>query len=449
MAFEFVGAVVAEGALETLGADAAFELMPTILSSTFEGSQFALPELLGGESLTPIFGSEAVTPAIQQAVTPAAQSVVEGGVGSGEGITSTTRGALQTGAATTPTPTPGADSVLNAPNVNPSLSNPGYSGTGLNPTLSSPSPFTAAPSAFEQGLGAISKFASNYPFLTGAGIYGIAGATGMLDQKRQEFSAAPKKQFNNPYHLSPDFKGYNPNSQPYNVDYSKYAGVNNYAEGGIAGYYRGDLATSNGQRGDVYGATSRFLDMYDPSSRYTPPADATHPDVGIFHDTNPSTRSKSALQAAGIRNKAIANRADVKTSANYIPPSRQMGQLNFTLPGGKADQETDNDSVLNAAHGGIMGASLGSYAAGGNPRLLKGPGDGMSDNIPATIGNAQPARLADGEFVVPADVVSGLGNGSTDAGAKRLHEMMDKVRVARTGNKKQGKKINPNKYTPK
>jgi hypothetical protein len=96
-----------------------------------------------------------------------------------------------------------------------------------------------------------------------------------------------------------------------------------------------------------------------------------------------------------------------------------------------------------------MGASLGSYAAGGNPRLLKGPGDGMSDNIPATIGGAQPARLADGEFVVPADVVSGLGNGSTDAGAKRLHEMMDKVRVARTGNKKQGKKINPNKYTPK
>ena len=100
------------------------------------------------------------------------------------------------------------------------------------------------------------------------------------------------------------------------------------------------------------------------------------------------------------------------------------------------------------AEGGIAGYSLGGYAAGGNPRLLKGPGDGMSDNIPATIGNKQPARLADGEFVVPADVVSHLGNGSTDAGAKHLYNMMDKVRKARTGKKAQGTQINPNKFMP-
>ena len=92
------------------------------------------------------------------------------------------------------------------------------------------------------------------------------------------------------------------------------------------------------------------------------------------------------------------------------------------------------------------GGHLGSYSDGG--RLLKGPGDGMSDSIPAKIGQKQPARLADGEFVVPADVVSGLGNGSTDAGAKHLYAMMDKVRQARTGNKKQGKQINPRKYLP-
>lgn len=92
------------------------------------------------------------------------------------------------------------------------------------------------------------------------------------------------------------------------------------------------------------------------------------------------------------------------------------------------------------------GGHLGSYSDGG--RLLKGPGDGMSDNIPAKIGSKQPARLADGEFVVPADVVSGIGNGSTDAGARKLYTMMDKVRVARTGTKKQGKEINPNKYMP-
>jgi hypothetical protein len=92
------------------------------------------------------------------------------------------------------------------------------------------------------------------------------------------------------------------------------------------------------------------------------------------------------------------------------------------------------------------GGHLGSYSDGG--RLLKGPGDGMSDDIPAKIGKKQPARLADGEFVVPADVVSGLGNGSTDAGAKKLYAMMDKVRHARTGTKKQGKQINPQKYMP-
>lgn len=98
----------------------------------------------------------------------------------------------------------------------------------------------------------------------------------------------------------------------------------------------------------------------------------------------------------------------------------------------------------NYAGGGI--ASLGSYSDGG--RMLKGPGDGMSDSIPASIGRKQPARLADGEFVVPADVVSHLGNGSTDAGAKQLYAMMNKVRKARTGNPKQGRQISAGKYLP-
>jgi hypothetical protein len=92
------------------------------------------------------------------------------------------------------------------------------------------------------------------------------------------------------------------------------------------------------------------------------------------------------------------------------------------------------------------GGEIGGYSDGG--RMLKGPGDGMSDSIPGVIGNKQPARLADGEFVVPADVVSHLGNGSTDAGAKRLYSMMDNVRKARTGTKKQGKQIKAEKYLP-
>ena len=99
------------------------------------------------------------------------------------------------------------------------------------------------------------------------------------------------------------------------------------------------------------------------------------------------------------------------------------------------------------AGGGL--ADLGGYAdyaRGG--RMLKGPGDGMSDSIPAVIAGKQPARLANDEFVVPADVVSHLGNGSSDAGAKQLYRMMDKVRAARTGKQAQAKQINPNKYMP-
>lgn len=94
------------------------------------------------------------------------------------------------------------------------------------------------------------------------------------------------------------------------------------------------------------------------------------------------------------------------------------------------------------------GQMLNNFAGGGIAGLLKGQGDGMSDNIHATIGGNQPARLADGEFVIPADVVSHLGNGSTDAGAKHLYSMMDKVRKARTGRKSQGKQISAGGYLP-
>lgn len=91
---------------------------------------------------------------------------------------------------------------------------------------------------------------------------------------------------------------------------------------------------------------------------------------------------------------------------------------------------------------------LAAFNQGGQPRFLSGGGDGMSDSIPATIGENRPARLADGEFVIPADVVSNLGNGSSKAGAKRLYGMMDRVRKARTGTTKQAKAINPAKVMP-
>jgi hypothetical protein len=86
-----------------------------------------------------------------------------------------------------------------------------------------------------------------------------------------------------------------------------------------------------------------------------------------------------------------------------------------------------SDTTNRFAAGGI--ANLGSYSDGG--RLLRGPGDGVSDDIPAIIGQKQPARLADGEFVIPARIVSEIGNGSTDAGARKLYAMMDRVQKAR------------------
>jgi hypothetical protein len=99
------------------------------------------------------------------------------------------------------------------------------------------------------------------------------------------------------------------------------------------------------------------------------------------------------------------------------------------------------------ANGGL--GSLGGFSDGG--RLLRGPGDGVSDSIPAQIGNNQPARLADGEFVVPARIVSELGNGSTEAGARQLYKMMDRVQKARaktTGKQKLAKNTNAAKYLP-
>jgi hypothetical protein len=171
-------------------------------------------------------------------------------------------------------------------------------------------------------------------------------------------------------------------------------------------------------------------------------APARSADVGIYYDQDPDTRYQDALTAAQIRQAKVNQRAYVSPPAAKRP--EPLGKLNMPT-----SAKSKGGGDVEAASGGIMQSSLGGYAAGGNPRLLKGPGDGMSDNIPATINGRQPARLADGEFVIPADVVSHLGNGSTEAGAKHLHAMMNKVRKARTGNPKQGKQIKPQKYMPK
>jgi len=133
------------------------------------------------------------------------------------------------------------------------------------------------------------------------------------------------------------------------------------------------------------------------------------------------------------------NKADTATGAN--------GGLMALADGGYVFDTALADGGLMALAGG--GSTLGSYSDGG--RLLRGPGDGVSDSIPATIGGKQPARLADGEFVIPARIVSELGNGSTEAGARKLYAMMDRIQAGRrktVGKKAVAKDSKADKHLP-
>jgi len=116
------------------------------------------------------------------------------------------------------------------------------------------------------------------------------------------------------------------------------------------------------------------------------------------------------------------------------------GEPYYKFSQDRRDSSMEAGIEQNFAKGGL-GAAL-------PPRFLSGRGDGMSDSIKANIDGKQEARLADGEFVVPADVVSHLGNGSSKAGAKKLYAMMDKIRKARTGSKRQAPEVNATKYMP-
>ena len=128
---------------------------------------------------------------------------------------------------------------------------------------------------------------------------------------------------------------------------------------------------------------------------------------------------KSDTAAIAAAQAAAAQQAQDMAAANAANPAREK-------PG--------------MAHGGLAALARGRY--------LQGSTDGMADKLPASIDGREPAKLSHGEFVVPADVVSHLGNGNSDAGAKKLYSMMDKIRMARTGTKKQGKQINPDKFMP-
>jgi hypothetical protein len=187
-----------------------------------------------------------------------------------------------------------------------------------------------------------------------------------------------------------------------------------------------------------------FTDQYTAQTPYKAPGPEYMAAGGPVEtmSNNAAMGANTMYPMANMATSSFATPYQSPVSTNMLAPTSDSG---VTMNGEPSMQGTRMAGGGQVPQYGLGGA-LGSYSDGG--RMLKGPGDGMSDNIPAVIGKKQPARLADGEFVVPADVVSHLGNGSTDAGAKQLYAMMDKIRAARTGTKKQGKQINPRKYMP-
>jgi hypothetical protein len=283
---------------------------------------------------------------------------------------------------------------------------------------------------------------------TGAGLSGLtAAATGQNPLKAAEMGA-----------LGGALTGYMPDSTALNPDFSAPApAVNPNISPDAEAYGGGAPANPNPYPSAPTGGGS-----------FTPtPQNATSNILGnsnIFSNAGSLPSNTQLYTSAGIDALGGLSKRPVGayTPPNAIDTGGSLSKFKYDPNNYSPDVVRPPSPVYQANYSGMAGAGyaeggiaslasgeisdLGSYSDGG--RLLKGPGDGMSDDIPAKIGDKQEARLADGEFVVPADVVSHLGNGSTDAGAKHLYKMMDKVRHARTGRKTQGKQIEAEKYVP-
>lgn len=171
---------------------------------------------------------------------------------------------------------------------------------------------------------------------------------------------------------------------------------------------------------------------YFSNSVYSAPDKATGVQAALEQQATALGQANKANPAGDFAQKIVRTTDPTYTGMRSMSPSGTLGQA---LTPEQIAAQTKKTSGM--AAGGIASA-----------RYLRGGSDGMADKVPARIGKSQPAALSHGEFVVPADVVSHLGNGNSDAGAKKLYQMMDRIREARTGNKKQGKQINPDKFMP-
>tara|TARA_R100001369_G_scaffold77351_1_gene106693 strand:- start:380 stop:1282 length:903 start_codon:yes stop_codon:yes gene_type:complete len=187
---------------------------------------------------------------------------------------------------------------------------------------------------------------------------------------------------------------------------------------------------------------------YDPTRR--PGSAGQRYFTDVDYSGGDTSGSAAALQTANLANPAQQNRAGESLPVVRAAAAAQAAKAAQTAAAAQAATNTNNTQAL--AAGGIAGLNIGGdprmAQMMAQPRYLSGSMDGMADTIPASIDGQDPAALSGGEFVVPADVVSGMGNGNSDAGAKNLYAMMDKVRQARTGMKKQPPAINPNQMLP-
>ena len=311
------------------------------------------------------------------------------------------------------------------------------------------------------------NWAAENPALTSLG---GGAAYGALTQKPPTVAQLQQEKSKLAGYNPNNFASYSPVSNVYSPSYAAEGGVmQSYAQGGIADLASGgqmapQQANIDFMGGDMYPQSQQQRSFYATPTQM--PTSAQQAMASYEPNTNPLTGQPTVGMAqGGVTGYAAGGTPDTggqvyydsasqptTTAVSSTIPSYSLADslplLQATNPGIAAMYAPKTEEVVKKAEGGIAGYNLGGYAAGGNPRLLKGPGDGMSDNIPATIGGKQPARLADSEFVVPADVVSHLGNGSTDAGAKHLYNMMDRVRKARTGKTKQAPAIKPEKFLP-
>ena len=204
--------------------------------------------------------------------------------------------------------------------------------------------------------------------------------------------------------------------------------------------YTGDLSGLN------YGTSAP---AEAPAATAAPAATTANTTPVTTADTTP-TYYGQGVSGGDIASFVSANMGDPTAIANAMQQYGLSANDVAAATGYSPEQVTNylsSANITQAATGGIMGLAAGGSTSR-QPRYLQGSTDGMADEINTSIDDKEPAKLSHGEFVIPADVVSHLGNGNSDAGAKKLYQMMDKVRQARTGNPKQGKQINPDKFMP-